>query len=54
LEPGILDCRFPWKFSNINLSWCREQRERRRVSSCLISRFYGHDTIIYTSEHCFQ
>jgi hypothetical protein len=46
---------------NVNSSWCREQREgtlmwtyHMRVSSCLMSRFYGRDTFIYTSEHCFQ
>jgi hypothetical protein len=46
---------------NVNCSWCREQRERRfiwphhvRVSACLISMFYGRDTIVYASEHCFQ
>jgi hypothetical protein len=46
---GFLGCS-----PNVNSSWCREQHEGRlvwqyheRVSSCLMSRFYGRDTIIY-------
>jgi hypothetical protein len=46
---------------NTNSSWCREQREgwliwpyHVHVSSCLMSRSYGHDTIVYAFEHYFQ
>jgi hypothetical protein len=46
---------------NINSHWCREQLEGRliwpyqaRISSCLMSRFYGRDTIVYASEHYFH
>jgi hypothetical protein len=53
---GYLGCS-----PNISSSWCREQREGRliwtydaRVSSCLMSRLYGRDIIIYASEHYFQ
>jgi hypothetical protein len=42
---GFLECS-----PNVNSSWCREQLEGRliwpyhaRVSSCLMSRFYGRD-----------
>jgi hypothetical protein len=52
---GFLGCS-----PNINFSWCMEQREWRftwpyhaRISSCLMSRFYGLHTIVYTSEHYF-
>jgi hypothetical protein len=48
---------FPGCSPNVNYSWCREQREgpliwpyHACISSCLMSRFYGRDTIIYTSE----
>jgi hypothetical protein len=61
LEPGISDCRLPCVFSNVNSSWCREQRSGRLFhpyhvcfSSCVMSRFYGHDTIIYASDPYFQ
>jgi hypothetical protein len=44
---GFLRCS-----PNVNSSWCREQREGRfiwpyhaRVSSCLMFRFHGRDTI---------
>jgi hypothetical protein len=46
---------------NVNSSWCREEREGRLiwpyhacVSSCLLSRFFGGDTIVYASEHYIQ
>jgi hypothetical protein len=46
---------------NVNSSWCREQCEGRliwpyhaRFSSCLMSKFYGSDTIVYESELYFQ
>jgi hypothetical protein len=47
--------------SNVNSSWDRKQCEgwliwpyHTHVCSCLVSRFYGHDTIIYACEHYFQ
>jgi hypothetical protein len=53
---GFLGCS-----PNINSSLCRVQREGwlicpylAHISSCLMSRFYGHDTIVYTSENYFQ
>jgi hypothetical protein len=56
LEPGFLGSS-----PHINSSWCKEQREGRLiwlhhacVSICLMSRFYGRDTIVYTAEHYFQ
>jgi hypothetical protein len=48
-------------FQIVQSSWCRELCEWRliwpyyaRISSCLMSRFYGCDTISYASEHYFQ
>jgi hypothetical protein len=52
---GFLGCS-----RSLNSSWCREEREGRliwhitRVSTCLMSRFYGRDTIVYASQHYFQ
>jgi hypothetical protein len=57
LEPGIPDCRFLWCSPNVKFSWCKERCERRFISPyyvcisiCMMSRFYGRDTIINTSE----
>jgi hypothetical protein len=50
---GFLGCS-----PNVNSTWCREQREGRPIwphraciSICLMSRFHGRDTIVYTSDH---
>jgi hypothetical protein len=58
-EPGIPDCGLPWVFSKRKLfltdvgnSVKNDSSDHiTRVSSCLMSRFYGRDTIVYTSEH---
>jgi hypothetical protein len=48
---GFLACS-----PNVDCSWYREQHKgwliwpyHTHVSSCLMSRFYGHDTIIHAS-----
>jgi hypothetical protein len=50
---GFLGC-----FPNVNSSLCREEREgwlmrpyHECVSSCLMSMFYGRDTIVDASDH---
>jgi hypothetical protein len=56
LEPSIRDCGHHWVFST------RKQGTACRmthltiscVSSCLMSRFHGHDTTVYISGHYFQ
>jgi hypothetical protein len=61
-EPGILDCRSPWVFSkrklfltNVGNSVKDDSYDHNTlVSSCLMSRVYGRDTIVYASEHYFQ
>jgi hypothetical protein len=63
LRPGIPDCRFPWAFSrreytsdvgNSVTDHSLDHITRFQLSGCLISRFYGRDTIVHESEHYFQ
>jgi hypothetical protein len=56
LEPGFLGCS-----PNVNSSCCRGQGEGQLIcpyhmciSSCMMTRFNGRDTIVYTSEHYFS
>jgi hypothetical protein len=57
LEPGIPDCRLPWVSSKRKLFLMdvgnSVKDDSSRVSSCVMFRFYGRDTIVYASEHYF-